>query len=202
MQIINTNPMAGIMNTSAAQAGVKNAGTKSAGTKSAEVVNTGVDFSGQVMKCVSAGGQKVMLNADALMSYASPQTGESVNIYRSEQYTKDNPVYLIKGLDAKGNEFSYEVDASKINPGRCSYNELMVLNVETGGNTPENYLHAVAMRDKAGVSGYFEQADYLSAGKAALTDLRTVGAWDSYLSMDKWLGRIIAYAARETEELF
>lgn len=162
----------------------------------------GADFSGQVMKCVSAGGQKVMLNSDALMSYASPQTGESVNIYRAERYTKDNPIYVVKGLDANGKEFSYEVDAAKIDPNRCSFNDLMVLNVETGGNTPENYLHAVAMRDKAGVSSYFEQADYLSAGKAALSDYRTIGAWDSYLSMDKWLQRIIAYAAKSVKELF
>lgn len=73
MQIANTNPMTGMTNTAAAQAGVRNAGTRSAGTKSAGTANTGVDFCGQVMKCVSAGGQKVMLNSDALMSYASPQ---------------------------------------------------------------------------------------------------------------------------------
>ncbi len=153
-------------------------------------------FTEKVMTCVSAGSQKVMLRSDALMSYASPQTGESVNIYRSDRYTKENPIYLLKGLDASGREFSYEVDASKIDPNRCSYNELMVLNLETGGNTPENYLHAVMMRDKAGTSSYFEQADYMSSGKAVLSDFRTLGAWDSYLSFDKWLQSILAYAGR------
>lgn len=160
------------------------------------------NFTKKVMTCVSAGGQKVMLRSDALMSYASPQTGESVNIYRSDQYTKEHPVYLVKGLDAAGREFSYEVDASNIDPNRCSYNEMMVLNVETGGNTPENYLHAVMIRDKAGVSSYFDQADYLSAGKSVLSDFRTLGAWDSYLSFDRWLQNILAYTGKGATEPF
>ena len=36
------------------------------------------------------------------------------------------------------------VDASKINPKNCSFNELMVLNVETGNTSPSDYLRAVA----------------------------------------------------------
>ena len=84
-------------------------------------------FAGQVLKCVQAGGQKVLLCQDALMSYASPQTGESVNIYRSKNYSADNPVYLLKGLDKDGREFEQEIHAQEIDPHNCSYNELMVL---------------------------------------------------------------------------
>ncbi|MDE7062042.1 MAG: hypothetical protein K2O73_02220, partial [Lachnospiraceae bacterium] len=47
---------------------------------------SGGDFLKKMMKCVNAGGQKVSLGSDALMSYASPQTGESVNIYNAESY--------------------------------------------------------------------------------------------------------------------
>lgn len=57
-----------------------------------------------------------MLCSDAIISYASPQTGESVNIYRSDNYSKDNPIYVIKGLDANGNPYEQEIDASRINP--------------------------------------------------------------------------------------
>ena len=48
-----------------------------------------VQFSKNVMKCTQAGNQKVMLCSDALMSYASPETGESVNIYKADKYAKD-----------------------------------------------------------------------------------------------------------------
>ena len=67
-------------------------------------------FGNGVMKCVRAGNQEVLLCSDALMSYASPQTGESVNIYRAENYSKENPIYVLKGLDASGNPFEQEVD--------------------------------------------------------------------------------------------
>ena len=55
---------------------------------------------------------------------------ESVNIYRAVNYSEGNPLYVIKGLDADGNEFEEMVDASKINPNNCSFNELMVLTLE------------------------------------------------------------------------
>ena len=73
------------------------------------------DFQDTVMKCTGTTTQKAAVYSDALMSYASPQTGEAVNIYRAVNYSEGNPLYVIKGLDADGNEFEEMVDASKIN---------------------------------------------------------------------------------------
>ena len=53
------------------------------------------DFKKNVLTCVGMGTQKVMLRSDALISYASPKTGESVNIYHADNYSKENPVYII-----------------------------------------------------------------------------------------------------------
>lgn len=155
-----------------------------------------VQFPQNVMKCVACGSQKVMLCQDALMSYASPQTGESVNIYRSDSYTEDNPIYIIKGLDADGNAYEQEVDASKINPNRCSYNELMVLNVETGHTSPSDYLHAVAVRDKAGTDSFFESTNYIAYMEAVMKDMKMLGQWDTYLSYDKWIQDILKYTLK------
>ena len=41
------------------------------------------DFQDTVMKCTGTTTQKAAIYSDALMSYASPQTGEAVNIYRA-----------------------------------------------------------------------------------------------------------------------
>lgn len=153
-----------------------------------------VQFPKDVLKCVSSGNQKTMLCSDALMSYASPQTGESVNIYKAENYTKDNPVYLLKGLDADGNAFEQEVDAGKIDPNHCSYNELMVLNVETGHTSPSDYLHAVAARDKSGTDSFFETGNYIECAKKVMNDMKTVGDYASYLCYDKWIQSILDYA--------
>ena len=154
------------------------------------------DYKKSVMKCVRSGNQEVLLCSDALMSYASPQTGESVNIYRAENYSKENPIYVLKGLDASGNPFEQEVDASKINPRHCSFNELMVLNVETGHTSPSDYLHAVAARDKAGAGSYFDQMDYLSYAKQVMEDMKTVGSWDNYLSCGRWIDSLLKYVSK------
>lgn len=150
----------------------------------------------KVMTCTAQGSNEVMLRSDALMSYASPQTGESVSIYRADNYSKENPMYIMKGLDANGNEFEKEVDASKIDPNHCSYNELMVLNVETGHTSPSDFLHAAALRSKANVNSYFEEADWISNAQALMKDWQTVGSWDSYLAMSKWLQSIMDYVGK------
>ena len=155
-----------------------------------------VQFSKNVMKCVAIGDKKAMLCQDALMSYASPQTGESVNIYRSDSYTVDNPIYIMKGLDADGNAYEQEVDASKINPNKCSFNELMVLNVETGHTSPKDYLHAVAVRENAGTHSYSQTSDYISHIESVMKDMKTLGQWDSYLAYDKWLSDIMKYVSK------
>lgn len=145
------------------------------------------EFGKKVMTCVSAGGQKCMLRSDALMSYASPQTGESVNIYRADNYSKENPVYIITGFDVHGNEFRKEIDASRINPGHCSYNELMVLNAETGHTSDRDRLHAVAVHDKAGRGSFFDSRNYLMYMQRVMEDQRVMGNWSSYLAYGKWV---------------
>lgn len=144
-------------------------------------------FDRKVMTCVSAGGRKCMLRSDALMSYASPQTGESVNIYRADNYSRENPVYVIMGLDAEGNEFRKEIDASKINPAHCSYNELMVLNVENGHTSDSDRLHAAVVRDKAQAGSLFDQKNYLMYIQKVMNDQKLMGNWASYLSYGKWM---------------
>lgn len=145
------------------------------------------EFKQKVMTCVSAGGQKCMLRSDALMSYASPQTGESVNIYRADNYSRENPIYRINGLDAEGNEFWKEIDASKINPANCSYNELMVLNVENGRTSDRDRLHAAAVLDKAGADSFFDRKNYLMYIQEVMNDQKKMGRWASYLSYGKWI---------------
>ena len=150
----------------------------------------------KVMTCTAMGSNKVMLRSDALMSYASPQTGESVNIYRADNYSKENPMYIIMGLDANGNEFEQEIDASKINPNHCSYNELMVLNVETGHTSPSDYMHAVVTRGKADINSFFEKTNWVFYAQALMKDYQTLRSWDSYLSMSKWLQSIMDYVGK------
>ncbi len=163
---------------------------------------TGGDFKNTVMKCTGTSTQKAALYSDALMSYASPQTGESVNIYKEVNYSEDNPLYVIKGLDADGNEFEETVDASIINPNNCSFNELMVLNVETGHTSPSDYMRSVAIRANADADSYFEKADYISYAQEVMEDYKTLGNWDSYLAIDRWIQSLLDYTdSRNTHSI-
>lgn len=106
------------------------------------------------------------------------------------------------GLDAKGEEFEMEVDASKINPSNCSYNEMMILNLETnnGKVSPKDFLNAAAMRSNAKVDSYFKNANYMACAEELMEDYKTVGSYDSYLSMKQWIQRILDYITNNKEK--
>ena len=162
--------------------------------KSSSIHSKQGDFKKNVLTCVGMGTQKVMLCSDALISYASPKTGESVNIYHADNYSKDNPMYIIKGLDKYGNEFEKEVNAKEINLNCCSYNDMMILNLETDNANDSSYLKSVMMFDKSGRDSYFDEADYTAAIQSLMKDFKTLGCWDSYIFMDKWFNDILNYA--------
>ena len=57
---------------------------------------------------------------------------------------------------------------------RYSFNELMVLNVETGHTSPKDYLHAVAVRENAGTHSYSQTSDYISHIESVMKDMKTL----------------------------
>lgn len=144
--------------------------------------------------------EKKVTSSDILMSYVSPQTGEAVNIYKSKRYSKNNPVYLIKGLDVDGNKFEQEIDANLVNLEKCSYNELMILNLEIGYTSSRDYLRAVVVREKAGVATYFEETNFITSVKAVMEDQKTWEKWSAYFSYDKWMQSLMAYISKNQDK--
>ena len=39
---------------------------------------------------------------------------------KADDYSEENPLYIIKGMDKNGNEYEQTVDVSKVNPNNCS----------------------------------------------------------------------------------
>ena len=72
---------------------------------------------------------------EPLMSFSNPKTGESVEIHRSDIYSDDTPIYILKGKTAEGVEFERKHHAWIIDPRNCSCAELMMLNQETGNTS-------------------------------------------------------------------
>ena len=150
------------------------------------------DF-GASVKEASGAKNVVHFAPDALFSIYDAKTGESANVYRADDYSEDNPVYLVKGMDKNGNEYEQTVDVSKVNPNSCSYTEMLALNAHTGNRSDSNFLSMAIMKDKAGTASYHEKADYLSAASALMDDMKTLGNWDGYLRYSKWINDILTF---------
>ena len=135
----------------------------------------------------------VHITPDALFSIYDAKTGESANVYRADDYSEKNPVYLVKGMDKNGNEYEQTVDVSKVNPNSCSYTEMLALNAHTGNKSDSNFLSMAIMKDKAGTASYQDKADYLSAAYALMNDMKTLGNWDGYLRYGKWINDILTF---------
>lgn len=132
---------------------------------------------------------------EPLMSFKNPATGESVEIHRSDVYSEDVPLYILKGVDAEGVAFEKELHAWMIDTRNCSYAELMVLNAETGNNSLGDRQRMDILQEKAGVKNYLDKADYSAAAKKLTDDYKKSGNWDSYLAMDKWTQSINDYTS-------
>lgn len=132
---------------------------------------------------------------EPLVSFSNSETGESVEIHRSDVYSDDNPLYIIKGKTAEGEEFERKLHAWIIDPRNCSYAELMVLNQETGNTSAADKQRADILFEQTGVAHYLDKADYSTAMKDILDEYNKSGSWDSYLSMDNWQQSIKDYTS-------
>ena len=104
----------------------------------------------------------VHIDPDAVFSIHHVKTGESANVYRADDYSEDNPVYLVKGTDKNGNEYEQTVDVSKVNPNGCSYTEMLALNAHTGNKSDSNFMTMSILKDKMDGASYHEKADYMA----------------------------------------
>lgn len=165
-------------------------------TRQAETEETkGASFSDNVLTCTSVGGKKAMLCQDALFSMASFVTGESVNVYKAEGFSETNPVYLVKGIDSKGNEYEKTINADEVNPNGCSFLELSVLNVHAGKSGKDSFMQMAMVHARVGDSeeSFFNKVNYNQAVADTLKDYQTMKAWDSYLRCNSWWQGIMDY---------
>ena len=142
---------------------------------------------------VKSTGNVVHIAPDALFSIYDAKTGESANVYRADDYSEENPFYIVKGIDKNGNEYEQTVDVSKVNPNSCSYTELLALNAHTGNKSDSNFLSMAIMKDKSGTAFYHETADYMAMAHELMNDMKTLGNWDGYLRYGKWINDILTF---------
>ncbi len=158
------------------------------GTKKAENSAKG-DFGANVQGAKNV----VHIEPDALFAIHDVKTGESAYVFRADDYSKDNPVYLVKGTDRNGNAYEQTVDVSKVNPNNCSYTELLALNAHTDDKSDSNFMTMAILKDKTGGTSYHEKADYMAMAHELMNDMKTLGNWGGYLRYGKWIQDILTF---------
>jgi len=66
-------------------------------------------------------------NDEAIYTKES-KTGQSFSIYKVSDYSKDNTLLYVKGINKDGTKYDKTIDPSEINPEDCSYVDFMALN--------------------------------------------------------------------------
>lgn len=153
---------------------------------------------GESVKAASDAKNVVHIDPDALFSMQHVKTGECANIYRADDYSEDNPVYLVKGIDKNGKEYEQRIDVNKVNPNHCSYIEMLALNLHTGNKSDADFLRMSVLKDKAGNASYHEKADYMAMAQELMNDMKTLGNWEGYLRYDKWINDILAFKTQKS----
>lgn len=181
----------------------KNTGNTNAVSKNRAVLNNDAESTDFSIKYVQAGGgNKVYLDPEAIFSVCHAQSGESVNVYRAEDFSEENPIYIVKGTDSNGNEYAEKIDVSKVNPNHCSYKEILALGIHTGKKSDSLFFSMSILKDKAANSSYSEKADYMSMLSELRSDMKTLGNWDGYLRYDKIITDILEYCKnRKTQHV-
>lgn len=88
---------------------------------------------------VASYDKPINLKTNGLFSTGRP-TGESMTVYKSEDYSNSNPIYLVKGTNKDGKEFEQKVNINEVNPTNCSYTEMITLSVHLGKADTSNIL--------------------------------------------------------------
>lgn len=172
----------------------KNTGNTKAANRNKAGRNTDAESTDFSIKYVQAGGgNKVYLDPEAIFSNYHAQSGESVNVYRAEDFSEENPIYIVKGTDRNGNEYEEKIDVSKVNPNLCSYKEMLALGIHTGKKSDDLFFSMSILKDKTANVSYSEKADYLSMLSELRSDMKTLGHWDGYLRYDKIIADILRY---------
>lgn len=172
----------------------QNSGITKATSRNKAGANMNAESTDFSLKYVQAGsGNKVYLDSEAIFSVCHAQSGESINVYRAEDFSEENPIYIVKGTDGNGNEYEEKIDVSKVNPNNCSYKEMLVLGIHTGKKSDSLFFSMSILKDKAASASYSDKADYMSMLSELRSDMKTLGNWDGYLRYDKIITDILEY---------
>ena len=114
--------------------------------------------------------------------------GSNASVYKSKNYTTDNPVFLVMTWDAEGNKTETEIDASKVDPSNASLQEMMALNANRKLNGEESFEDEVMMS-----AGRLHGDETSSGYEDFFTKNNWISEIEDFMDMQHMLGNVAGY---------
>ena len=125
--------------------------------------------------------------------------GSTGEVYKTQNYTSEHPVYRVKSWDAAGNLTEYMIDASQVDPRDCNTYEMYAYAAdlkETGkGSFEETVLHAATAKAATGAEqkalstwDFSKSINWVETVQEMMQSAYDYGDLKGYLEWKKFLG--------------
>ena len=137
---------------------------------------------------VSNSSAPIKLDKNALVSAGVRVPGGgmmSASVFKSDNYSADNPVMIVKGISDNGESFEVEININDVNPRNSSFVEMFALdgyfasNGQTTGVTRAG-ASAMAVSEALNKNNAYTQFDFITPLLEHLETQRLHGNWQGY----------------------
>ena len=148
----------------------------------------------------------VNLDSSALVSSALRIPGGgmmSASVFKSDSFSADNPVMLVRGTDGDGKPFEIEVNINNVNPQNASFIDMFALDGYFAANgQPSGTTRAAAgaMSNVSGRNNAFTQFDFISPLKELLDTQLFHKNWDGVMRLKPVVDNILEFMNKKEND--
>ena len=141
------------------------------------------------------GISNVTLRGDALVSAGIRLPGAgtmSASVFKPESFSSDNPIILVKGIDADGTPFEVEINVNNVDPRSASLVEMFALDgyFASKGQALNSTRNAVALmraQESLGTEfslvDAFTQLNFIRPLQKMMWIQRKAGNWEGFMNL-------------------
>jgi hypothetical protein len=147
--------------------------------------------------------QAVQLDSNALVSASMRLPGGgwmNASVFKSENHSEDNPVFLVRGTDANGKAFEAEININNVNPRNASFVEMMALDghfAAKGQPLGATRSAAGAMSGLRGSYDSFSKFDFLPPLREMMEAQRFHGNLNGYTQIKQAIDSLMDFISQK-----
>jgi len=126
----------------------------------------------------------------------------SASVFKSANFTADNPIMLVRGINVDGSPFEVEVNVNEVNPKNASFIEMFALDgyFENKGqnlSAVRNAVIAMAAQESQGKSFGFVDAfvsqNFVSPLQEMMKNQRALGNWEVFMRLNYIIENLLSH---------